>query len=104
VHSVNIRRDGRVAGGIVAMPLTGLGQTVIGVTFTGAASELGADASRELEHFLNRWPQARDNVSTERVANDSTPSRLYEIEIDEWVLFDEKTFPDSPRRQIPAEK
>src|SRR6266699_5956398 len=58
-HSANIRRDERVAGGIVAIPLSGLGQIVRGVTFKGQARELNADASAELEGFLGRWPGAR---------------------------------------------
>lgn len=104
VHSVNIRRDKRVAGGIVTIPLTGLGQTVTGVTFKGLATELDASAHDELERFLTRWPQARDTITTERVTANDTPSRLYEIRVDEWVLFDEKHFPGSPRHEILAEK
>ncbi len=104
VHSLNIRRDERVAGGIVAIPLTGLGQAVTGVTFKGSASELDAAAEEELEGFLVRWPLARASITSERVARNDTVSRLYEIRVDEWVLFDEKAFPESPRREIPAEK
>lgn len=104
VHSVNIRRDSRVAGGMVTIPLTGLGQTVRGVTFQGLAQELDAGAHDELEQFLARWPHARDAISTERIAADDTPSRLYEIRVDEWVLFDEEAFTGSPRREIRADK
>lgn len=101
-HSANIRRDERVAGGVVAIPLTGLGQKVRGVTFTGRAAEFGAEVRDQLEAFLARWPNARKTITTERVARDDTPSRLYEIRVDEWVLFDEQAFPDSPRRTISA--
>ncbi len=100
-HSVNIRRNEWVAGGIVTIPLSGLGQVVRGVTFKGRARELNADAVAELEGFLGRWPGARRIITAERVANDDTPSRLYEIRLDEWVLFDEETFPGSPRRTLP---
>lgn len=102
-HSANIRKSHFVAGGIVAIPLSGLGQTVRGVTFKGQACELGADASTELEQFVERWPSARSIISTERIASNDTPSRLYEIRVDEWVLFDEETFPDSPRNALPGE-
>ncbi len=101
-HSVNIRNDERVAGGIVAIPLTGLGQTVRGVTFKGRARELGADASAELQSFLERWPQARSAITLERVAGDDTHSRLYEIRVSQWVLFDEETYPESPRCEVRA--
>lgn len=97
-HSANIRGNQHVAGGIVSIPLAGLGQTVRGVTFKGCARELGIDAGVELEGFFERWPDARSLISIRRIAENDTPSRLYEIGIDEWVLFDEQTFPDSPRR------
>ncbi len=102
MHSINIRRDQRVAGGIVNIPLTGLGQTVTGVTLRGIAVELDASAHRELENFLARWPRARESITTERVVAKSTPSRLYEISVDEWVLFDEHSFSDQPRQEIPG--
>lgn len=102
-HSANIRANQQVAGGIVAIPLSGLGQTVRGVTFKGHARELGIDAGTELEGFLQRWPNARSLISIERITENDTPSRLYEIDIDQWVLFDEQTFPDSPRCLIRGE-
>jgi hypothetical protein len=58
-HSHNVRVDGRVAGGIIVIPLVGLGQTVRGVTFTGSARELptyGID--EEIAAFVTRWPRA----------------------------------------------
>lgn len=102
-HSVNIRRNQQVAGGIVAIPLSGLGQTVRGVTFKGQARELGLDADAELEGFLERWPDARGIISIKRIAENDTPSRLYEIDIDQWALFDEQAFPNCPRCVIPGE-
>ena len=102
VHSANISRDGRVAGSIIAIPLTGLGQTARGVTFDGIACELGANAEGEIEAFLQRWPRARNVVTAERIARDETPSRLYRIQVTSWVLFDEENFPESPRQSFPA--
>lgn len=101
-HSANIRRDGRVAGGIVAIALSGLGQTARGVTFKGRARELDAGAVVELTAFLERWPNASETITTERIANNDTPSRLYEILVDEWVLFDEEKFPGNPRQAVPG--
>lgn len=101
-HSANIQTNEHVAGGIVAIPLSGLGQTVRGVTFKGNARELGAEARVELESFLERWPRARDVISPDKVARLETPSRLYEIRVAEWVLFDEENFPGSPRHVIPG--
>jgi uncharacterized protein YhbP (UPF0306 family) len=99
-HSINIRRDERVAGGIISIPLIGLGQTVTGVTFQGFASELDASADNELRLFLTRWPRARASITTERIEADRTSSRLYEIRVNKWILFDEHDFPDEPRQLI----
>jgi hypothetical protein len=99
-HSVNIRNDEHVAGAIIAMPLVGLGQKVTGVTFKGRALQLGLAARGELAAFTARWPLASDTISIDRLARHDTPSRLYAISIDEWVLFDEVAFPDSPRQII----
>lgn len=99
-HSANIRRNERVAGGIVTIPLTGLGQKVTGVTFTGRARELGADARDQAERFTARWPNAR--IAT--AGGDDGSARLYEIRVDEWILFDETSFPESPRRDLAGER
>jgi uncharacterized protein YhbP (UPF0306 family) len=96
-HSHNIRLNGRIAGGIIAIELTGLGQTVRGVTFKGTARELvTAECEREIASFLQRWPAAESALTP------NSPSRLYEVRISEWLLFDEENFPDEPRRIIPG--
>jgi uncharacterized protein YhbP (UPF0306 family) len=100
VHSTNIRNDPRVAGGIVAIPLTGLGQTVRGVTFKGLASQLGPDSKAEIGGFVERWPNANSAISVERQVAGETMSRLYQISITEWLLFDEENFPSAPRRLV----
>ncbi|MGH3931932.1 MAG: pyridoxamine 5'-phosphate oxidase family protein [Pseudonocardiaceae bacterium] len=102
-HSQNVRIDGRVAGSIIAIPLEGLGQTVCGVTFTGVARELptcGIDA--EVAAFVARWPRAEAAVHPGKLARGETPTRLYEVAVTEWVLFDEANFPEQPRRVIQA--
>jgi uncharacterized protein YhbP (UPF0306 family) len=99
-HSQNIRRDERVAGGIVAIELDALGQQVQGVTFKGHARELAPGGSPDEEAaFVERWPAA-----AAALAGDG-PSRLYEVAITEWVLFDELNFADDPRRiVVPQER
>jgi uncharacterized protein YhbP (UPF0306 family) len=100
-HSVNIRNDPRIAGSIVAMDLEGLGQQVRGVTFTGSCQELGADSlDTAMAAFLQRWPRA--TISAEILRKPETPTRLYEIAIEEWVFFDEENFADEPRRVMPG--
>ena len=102
-HSANIRRDPRVAGGIVSIPLSGLGQTVQGVTFKGRASQLADDSRDALAHFIDRWPDAAKIITVDRIAQGLTSSRLFEVSVEEWVLFDEANFPESPRRTVSAE-
>jgi uncharacterized protein YhbP (UPF0306 family) len=102
-HCQNIRADPRVAGAIVAMPLTGLGQPVRGVSFTGRASELPAGgADQQIEEFCRQWPVARTAVDPRSLPPAGVPSRLYEIRVVEWVLFDEENFPHQPRQSIPG--
>jgi uncharacterized protein YhbP (UPF0306 family) len=102
-HSRAIRADPRVAGAIVAIPLTGLGQVARGVTFTGRAHELpllGID--QQISDFCRRWPKAHPAIDPAKLAAGETSSRLYEIGVTEWVLFDEQNFPQQPRQIIPA--
>jgi hypothetical protein len=102
VHSTNIRNDPRVAGGIVAIPLTELGQTVRGVTFKGLASQLGQESKTEVEDFLERWPKATTAITFDRLVAGETMTRLYQILVTEWLLFDEQNFPSAPRRLVPV--
>jgi uncharacterized protein YhbP (UPF0306 family) len=102
-HSVNIRTRGGVAGGIVAIELNGLGQKVRGVTFKGVAEQLPQDGIDEpLKIFHERWPVAQAAVNIANLSSGETQSRLYEIRVSEWLLFDEENFPDSPRRSLVA--
>lgn len=102
-HSKNIRIDNRVAGGIIAIPLEELGQTARGVTFTGSAHELptcGID--EEIAAFVTRWPRAEPSLNSGKLASGEIATRLYEITINEWILFDEENFSKQPRRVIKA--
>lgn len=102
-HCANIRRNSVVAGGVVSSVPSGLGETVCGVTFKGNAAEVPAVGFDELVNsFLTRWPRASNAITVERLERGDTPSRLYEIVITEWVLFDEGHFPEEPRRIVPA--
>lgn len=102
-HSQNVHIDGRVAGSIIAIPLEGLGQTVRGVTFTGVAHELPTcGVEGEVAAFVARWPRAEAALHPGKLARGETPTRLYEVTVAEWVLFDEENFPEQPRRVIEA--
>jgi hypothetical protein len=102
-HSENIRARPGVAGSIVAIPLVGLGQTARAVTFRGQATELltiGVDT--EARSFIGRWPAAESAIDPDALARNETTSRLYEIRVTEWILFDEENFPEQPRRVVGA--
>jgi uncharacterized protein YhbP (UPF0306 family) len=102
-HSANIRNNERVAGSIIAIPLEALGQRVTGVTFTGTARELGTTGvESEADAFVKRWPAAAEAIEPGRLARGETATRIYEVTVDEWVLFDENNFPDQPRQIIQA--
>ncbi|GIG59120.1 hypothetical protein Lfu02_34920 [Longispora fulva] len=102
-HSANIRRDSRVAGSVLAIDLTELGQDVRGATFTGSAVELpttGVD--EEIAVFAGRWPRAARAIDARRMADGENHHRIYRIDVDGWILFDEENFPDEPRQPVPA--
>ncbi len=97
LHSNNIRRDRSVGGAIVKDPPAELGLTGRGVSFTGYAKQLpGAGIDAEIALFARRWPGAAGVLG----AMPDTSSRMYEVCVTQWVLFDEKNFRKSPRREI----
>ncbi|WP_040792251.1 pyridoxamine 5'-phosphate oxidase family protein [Nocardia paucivorans] len=98
-HSRNIRRNPLVAGAIMDIPLHELGQTARGVSFSGRAHELpGSGVNDRAKAFVARWPNAAPVLD----AMPEGASRLYEITVGEWVLFDEENFRRDPRRVIPG--
>ena len=102
-HSFDIRADPRVAGSIIAIQLEALGQTVTGVTFTGIARQLDTvGIEPEIEAFVQRWPAAGHAIDPDRLARNETPTRIYEVAVRQWILFDEVRFPDEPRQLINA--
>jgi uncharacterized protein YhbP (UPF0306 family) len=104
-HSQNIHTNPVVAGGIVARVPEALGEQVQGVTYRGHARQVPVIASARLllEGFLDRWPQAKDAITWDRLERRTTLTRLYEITVTEWILFDEVNFPENPRRVLPGQ-
>jgi uncharacterized protein YhbP (UPF0306 family) len=100
-HSANIRSRPGVAGAIIVNVPEGLGSKVQGVTFTGSAEELSlAYIGTALDSFLSRWPNARDAITLDKLNRAETQMRLYQIIVEQWILFDEVNFPGEPRRTI----
>lgn len=97
LHSNNIRRNPAVAGAILDSPPTELGLTARGVSFTGRARQLpGVGIDEQARAFVDRWPNAAGVVS----AMPEGASRMFEIDVAQWVLFDEENFRGGPRREI----
>ncbi|WP_280271562.1 pyridoxamine 5'-phosphate oxidase family protein [Nocardia wallacei] len=97
VHSHNIRRNPAVAGAVLADPPAELGLPGWDVSFTGRAVELpGTGIDAEKREFAARWPRATGVLE----AMPDCASRMYEIAVERWVLFDEENFRESPRREI----
>jgi hypothetical protein len=97
-HSINIRRDARVSAGIPLEVPQELGERVRGVTLTGNAREVPQALFPVIaQGFIRRWPRAVGALTPLTDDPASTPSRLYEIAVLDWVLFDEVNFPDEPR-------
>jgi hypothetical protein len=97
-HVINLRNDPRVAASIALEVPSGLGSPVRGVTLSGLAQEIpGIALPDAAARFVTRWPRAAAALDRARVR-----SRLYEITVLRWVLFDEINFPDEPRIEIPG--
>lgn len=102
-HSKDIVADGRVAGGIIAIPLEGLGQKVRGIMFTGMAREVsGNDLASVYSTYSGRWPQVQrePKTSLDALINETSESRLWQIRPTSFILFDEVHFPGNARREI----
>ena len=103
-HSNNLRADARVAAGITLDVPAGLGGQVRGVTLTGKARELPQELfPQAAQDFVARWPGAAAALTPTTADPKSTPSRLYEIVVLEWILFDEVNFPEQPRVVVSAD-
>jgi Pyridoxamine 5'-phosphate oxidase len=104
VHCANLRDRGSVAGSILAIELTELGQAVRGVTFTGSASELPTTGvADEIGTYVGRWPSAARAIDPDRLAAGETHHRIYEITVTGWVLYDEENFRSDPRQPVAAQ-
>jgi len=100
-HCVNIRTDPRVAGAILAIELDEVGQAVRGVSFTGAARELPTTGIEEqIQVYAGRWPTAAKAIDPARLAAGETHHRVYQIEVTDWVLYDEEHFRGQPRQPV----
>ena len=102
-HCANLRRDPRVAGAILAIELSDVGQAVRGVSFTGEAVELPVTGIEEqIGHYAGRWPRAAAAIDPARMAAGQTHHRVYEVAVTGWVLYDEANFKGSPRQPVDA--
>jgi uncharacterized protein YhbP (UPF0306 family) len=102
-HCANIRTDPRVAGAILAIELDEVGQAVRGVSFTGAARELPTTGiDEQIQVYAGRWPTAATAIEPARLAAGETHHRVYQIEVTEWVLYDEEHFRGQPRQPVAA--
>lgn len=102
-HCVNLRADPRVAGAVLAIELDELGQAVRGVSFTARATELpttGVDGP--IEAYVGRWPRAAKAIDPARLAAGETHHRIYQLDVDNWTLYDEEHYPRDPRQPVDA--
>jgi uncharacterized protein YhbP (UPF0306 family) len=100
-HSLEITANPRVAGGIIATDLDGLGQKVRGVIFEGTAEEVGdGELEQAFRTYRDRWPQVEGMASVEMLRAQGEENRLWQVMPTSFVLFDEVNFPTEPRREI----
>jgi uncharacterized protein YhbP (UPF0306 family) len=98
-HSYELRANPLVAAGIVRIDeFKGPGQTVRGVTLAGKCSELeGVGLEMGYGFYRERWPQVDSMAPVAAMLSGESPMRIYQIDVDEYVLFDELNFADAPR-------
>jgi uncharacterized protein YhbP (UPF0306 family) len=102
-HCANLRADGRIAGAVLAIELDGVGQAVRGVSFTGAGRELPATGIEDaIGLYAGRWPSAANAIDPARLASGEAHHRVYQIDVDSWVLYDEENFRGQPRQPVEA--
>jgi len=100
-HSREILAQPRVAGGVVAIPLDGLGQRVRGISFEGHALEAVGDAMLPAyDAYAGRWPKVREMFTAKDIEAGATPMRMYVIKMSRIVLFDEVNYPSNPRQEL----
>jgi uncharacterized protein YhbP (UPF0306 family) len=102
-HCENLRADRRVAGAILAITLDEVGQAVCGVSFTGLGRELPTTGiDEQIGVYARRWPNAAPAIDPGRLAAGTTHHRVYEVDVTEWVFYDEEHFRAQPRQVVPA--
>jgi uncharacterized protein YhbP (UPF0306 family) len=100
-HSQEIFNNPKVAGGVVAVNLEGLGQKVRGLSFEGTAAEASESELENIyESYALRWPQVRSMFSTQDILSKKVDMRMYCVKFTKIVLFDEVNFPSSPRQEL----
>jgi len=100
-HSSEIDSNSVIAGGIVANVPDGLGAKVRGLSFEGRASQATGDATKDAyEAYAERWPRVRSMFSLNDIISGDTPMRMYVVTLLRVVLFDEESFPTSPRQEL----
>jgi len=103
-HCENLRRDPRVAGAVLAIQLEDPGSTAVrGVQFTGRAVELPTTGiDEQIAIYARRWPATANAIDPERMERGEAHHRVYQIDVTDWVLYDEANFGKDPRQPVPV--
>jgi uncharacterized protein YhbP (UPF0306 family) len=101
-HCENVRRDPRVAGAVLAIQLEDPGSTAArGVQFSGRAVELPTTGiGEQISIYTARWPATAKAIDPGRMERGETHHRVYQIDVTDWVLYDEANFGKDPRQPV----
>lgn len=103
-HSREISANASVAGGVISIPLEGLGQAVRGLSFEGRACEASGDGIHTAyEVYASRWPMVRDMFSARDIETGASNMRMYLISMTRIVMFDEVNYRENPRQELRLE-
>ncbi len=101
-HCENLRRDPRVAGAVLAIQLDDPGSTAArGVQFAGRAVELPTTGiDEQIAVYAGRWPATANAIDPGRLERGEAHHRVYQIDVTDWVLYDEANFGKDPRQPV----
>lgn len=98
-HSGHIKRNSRVAAYVLVHENTPDEDYVIGITFVGRAKLVGAKINPDTaKSYADKLGHGAKFLR--EVADDTTPHKFYKLTPEKIILFDNKDFPDDPRKEV----
>lgn len=101
-HCTELKKQPKVAGGIVSSKFEGPDQKVRGLSFQGLAEEIHDDdaVTEAYKIYEKRLPQLGKAYPLAQILSIDAKPKMYKIVPSLFVLFDEENFPENPRQEL----